>query len=467
MTSRTRSGRNRTRKAGALRRSLARFRSRFPRLLRTDFWASSRSRGLWTSIFGERKATKSRSTEAATPKRKARSAVKGAPRADRPPRRYRKPSDLRLELLEPRQLLAADVFVNDNWHLLTDVGVVGSLDAGDIVRNDNDIVGAGTTTATIGIDAFGTITTGTTTGPLPSAATIQDAITAVNIGGTVHILDGTFIEDVNISKSIDLIGAGPAATTISGAIGGSGSTVAITASTVEVAGLKITREGNNTTDWNNPNLNGPGISIQGLAITGASIHDNLITGNRTGIDINNSNGHTVRNNRITDNRTGLILRNQTDNLSVTENEITNNWTVGIVFLDASTGSNVPVQQALGSTFTNNNISGNWYGQIVDRQTGGSLPVAGANPKNFSGNWFGTAAPVITTADSTEPGYAAQIPFAFGGSAVAPGGQPDIAGPASANFDITPILGTGTDTNVETTPGRGTFGLEGYFRYVYV
>ena len=163
----------------------------------------------------------------------------------------------------------------------------------------------------------------------------------------------------------------------------------------------------------------------------------------------------------------MILRNQTDNLMVVENEITNNWTVGILFLDASLGSNIPVQTALNCTFSNNNLSGNWYGQIVDRQTGGALPAPGANPKNFSSNWLGTTAPVVSTANSTEPGYAAQIPVAYGGTAVPPGGQPDIAGAASANIDFTPYLNSGTDTNVETTTGRGTNGFQGNFSNLWV
>ena len=66
---------------------------------------------------------------------------------------------------------------------------------------------------------------------------------------------------------------------------------------------------------------------------------------------------------------------------------------------------------------------------------------------------------MTTANSTEPGYAAQIPVIYGGTATAPGGQPDIAGPASANFRYNQVLTSGTDTNVETTTGRGTFGFQ--------
>ena len=108
--------------------------------------------------------------------------------------------------------------------------------------------------------------------------------------------------------------------------------------------------------------------------------------------------------------------------------------------------------------TINNFSGNWYGQIVDRQAGGALPPAGTNLKNFTCNWFGTATPVVTTANSrtwlcrTDPGY-------YGGSATAPGGQPDIAGPASANFTYLPRLSIGTDNPTETTPGWGTYGFQ--------
>lgn len=296
---------------------------------------------------------------------------------------------------------------------------------------------------------------------------INTAVAGTLNGGTVEVAAGGYTEDVTVGKSVLINGAGSASTTVIGAIGGSGATFTVQASNVEIRRLRITRAGNNATDWNNPGLNSAGVAVQGLTTTGLNLHDNLITGNRTGIDINNSNGHTVRNNVISDNRTGILMRNQTDNLTVVENEITNNWTVGVLFLDASGGTNLPVQTALGSTFSNNAISGNWYGQIVDRQSGGSLPAPGANLKNFGSNWLGGSNPVVTTANSTEPGYAAQIPVAFGGTAVAPGGQPDIAGPASANLDFSPFLGSGTDSNVETTPGRGTFGFQGGFNVLNV
>lgn len=293
-------------------------------------------------------------------------------------------------------------------------------------------------------------------------STIQAAALVALPGDTIQVCAGTYNEDVAITTpGVQLIGAGASVTTINGAIGGDGATVRVAATNVTVAGFTITRQGNNTTDWNNPGLNSAGVAIIGQAFTNMTVRDNVITGNRTGIDINNSNGHTVRNNSITDNRTGMIFRNQTDNTTVTENFITNNWTVGVLFLDASGGTNVPLQQALNSNFNNNDLSGNWYAQVVDRQTGGVLPAPGTtNTKDFTGNWWGTTSPVVTTANSAEPGYAAQIPVAYGGTATAPGGQPDIAGPASANIIYIPLLKSGTDTNIETTPGRGTNGFQG-------
>src|SRR5204863_376688 len=84
---------------------------------------------------------------------------------------------------------------------------------------------------------------------------------------------------------------GPTPTMVSGPIGGPGTTMQVAANNVTIAGFTITRAGNNTTDWNNPGLNTAGISVQGQAVTGMLVRDNIVTGNRTGIDVNNSNGH--------------------------------------------------------------------------------------------------------------------------------------------------------------------------------
>ncbi|HYC78397.1 MAG TPA: right-handed parallel beta-helix repeat-containing protein [Planctomycetota bacterium] len=304
--------------------------------------------------------------------------------------------------------------------------------------------GGGGPLRTVGCDAF---------------ATIQGAVNAAPNGATIHVAAGTYSEDVAVFKPCTLLGAGPGASVVIGPIGGPGAGVHFQSNGVTLDGFTVTRAGNNPADWNNPGLNSAGVAIQGLS--SGTVRNCLLTGNRTGIDINNSSGIVVRNCVVDDNRTGMILRNRTDDLVVTENSVSNNWTAGILFLDASGGTNSPLQQALNSASTRNAIAGNWYGQIVDRQVGGSLPTPGTTHlKNFSSNWLGTASPVISTANSAEPGYAAQIPVAFGGTATPPGGQPDVLGPASANFDVTPWLNSGVDVDVST--GFGVYGFQGDF-----
>lgn len=279
--------------------------------------------------------------------------------------------------------------------------------------------------------------------------TIQAAVNASAVNSVVTIEAGTYHEDVTINKQLTLQGAGMNSTFVSGAIGGGGATFQISANGVVIDGFTITRDGNAVATWNDPGLNFAGIAIQTAG--NAEIRNCKFIGNRTAIDVNNSNGNNIHNNIITDNRSGLLFRNRTDQTRVMENFITNNWTIGILFLDASGGTNTPVQSAANSIFSNNDISGNWYAQIADRQTGGALPAAGNNLKNFSCNWYGSIAPIATVNNTTEPGYAAQVPVAYGGSAVAPGGQPDIAGSGSVNFTYQPYLVNGAD-NDAGSPG---------------
>ena len=269
----------------------------------------------------------------------------------------------------------------------------------------------------------------------------------------MQVAAGTYNEDVAANKAnVEILGAGIDVSTIIGPIGGGGSTIQVTAGGVVVDGFTITREGNNVTDWNEA-LNTAGVAVQSQGNT-VELRNSKITGKRTGIDINNSNGNSVHNNVIDNNRTGLILRNQTDNTVVAEQLHHQQLDRRRPLPRRQRRHQLPGADApRNSTFSNNNISGNWYGQIVDRQTGGSLPAPGANLKNFSGNWFGTTSPVITTANCAEPGYAAR---SRSPSAARPPPRRPARHrrPASANFDITPLLESGTDTALGTPGFQG-------------
>ncbi len=268
---------------------------------------------------------------------------------------------------------------------------------------------------------------------------IQTAVNAASVNGIVLVEPGVYQEDVTINKTLTVQGSGIDVTTVSGVSGGGSAAFQISANGVIIDGFTITRDGNTVATWNDP-LNSAGVAIQ--TVGNAEIINCKFIGNRTAIDVNNSNGNNIHNNIISDNRTGILFRNQTDQTTVTENTITNNWTMGILFISGGGGT----QSAANSNFSNNNISGNWYGQIIDRQSGGTIPAPGSNLKNFTCNWFGSVTPVVSTNDSGEPSYAAQVPVAYGGTAVAPVGKPDIAGIASANFVYTPYLVSGTDSD---------------------
>ena len=70
---------------------------------------------------------------------------------------------------------------------------------------------------------------------------IQDAINASEDGDTVRVWEGLYEENVEVNKSIDLVGNGSEVTTING--GGSGNVVLITADWVIMSGFGVTGSG--------------------------------------------------------------------------------------------------------------------------------------------------------------------------------------------------------------------------------
>jgi len=198
------------------------------------------------------------------------------------------------------------------------------------------------------------------------------------------------------------------------------------------------------------------VKTVGIAVIGGSgggeVRNCKLTGNRTAVDINNSSGNYVHNCVIDFNRTGIVLRNACPNNRIEENYVTNNWTLGILWLAFST------ETATGTTFSNNNIDGNWYAQIENRSLTGGV-------KNFSANWLGTTAPVTYNTNSSEPAYADQIPVQYGGTATPPGNPATARGAGIDIMDFTPWLGVGTDTNMDN--GTGTVGFQGSFATLFV
>lgn len=279
--------------------------------------------------------------------------------------------------------------------------------------------------------------------PTATFTSIQAAINAATPGATIQVCAGNYLEDVNVNKAgIILQGAGIDVSTITGPHAtGSANTITVSASGVTIDGFTITRTGNTVADWvANPQNQGINVS----ASTGTTIQNSKITGNRNGIYVGQSSHNTtIRRNIIDFNRTGVHIVDNNASL-VEENSITNNWTMGILYRTEG-GPAASVH-----TVRNNNISGNWYSEIENRDTPGTAVF------NASGNYLGTTNPTRVTTTSGEPGYTSQIPVAYGGTSVPPASHPTIAGPQSARLDYSPFLNSGADTQ------PGTIGFQGGF-----
>jgi hypothetical protein len=276
--------------------------------------------------------------------------------------------------------------------------------------------------------------------------TINAAVQAARDYDVINVAPGTYVEDVLIDKPLRLIGAGRDVTTVLGVRADSNrlqATILITATGSSVEGFTITREGNNTRDWND-SLNVAGIMI--LDAQHVSIKSNTFRDNQVGLELNNSSADSIENNIIEFNRTGILLRNTCYYNLIERNDIIGNYSVGVQW---ESGNPTATD---GTYIRNNRIEGNWYAQVDNR-------TAEGGQKYIPGNWYGTSTPTTDTAFLVpEPTYENQIPSRYGGRAEPPtsGAVTIRASTTRALLDIvyTPYIsdtGSNTLASVVTTP----------------
>jgi len=204
-------------------------------------------------------------------------------------RRERK---LLMQPLESRQPLAADVFVNDNWFVRRDLDASGTLTAGDVVDNRLDVTGGALVRAKLGTTAF---------------TDIDAAVSAVDEGGTVTVLEGQYSGDFEISKSVTLKGANAGVS----------------------AGAQAETRGDETVIDGGLRINADDVTVDGFTITGG----NDIGGDVAGIYLAaGAEGAVISNNILTGDGTGRgilsTFNGGNDNVTIENNDI-GNWTTGI------------------------------------------------------------------------------------------------------------------------------------------
>lgn len=117
---------------------------------------------------------------------------------------------------------------------------------------------------------------------------IQDGIDAVAPLGTVHVYEGVYPENLEVNKSIELLGADKNGVIIDG--GGSGTVVHVHGNAVDtvVSGFFIKNSGK---EW-------PDSGVLVNFVDRVVIKDNILENNMTAVHLTNSSGHTVTANTI-------------------------------------------------------------------------------------------------------------------------------------------------------------------------
>ena len=181
--------------------------------------------------------------------------------------------------------------------------------------------------------------------------TIQEAINAAPNGATILVSSGVYIENVNVNKTLTLLGADKQDTIIVGSTNSQGYSeavaVTVVADDVTISGFTVR------------NCWGATIGIRLDNSTGSVVSGNIITkAGKHGILLFHSDSNTVSDNIIsytgTSPTAGLhgegIALSGSDNNTIQNNLITDSYIAGLYILDGSTNNSV-----LGNTIGNNDL----------------------------------------------------------------------------------------------------------------
>jgi parallel beta-helix repeat protein len=188
---------------------------------------------------------------------------------------------------------------------------------------------------------------------------IQSAIDNASTGDTVFVYNGTYTENVIISKTIDLIGEKRDNTIIDGGSSGdvlyvSSDGVTISGFTVQnsdkfnYSGIRLDYSNDNTIMDNTIIVSNHQKSIFLSYSSNNTVMGNSVSNNSFSIYLSYSNNNTIMRNNVSNNYEGITLSYSSNNI-ITGNNVSNNENG--IFLDASSNNIV----------TGNNVSNHYWG----------------------------------------------------------------------------------------------------------
>ena len=219
-----------------------------------------------------------------------------------------------------------------------------------------DYDGDGTTDEVRSPDVRETITIGEVLYVPDDYPTIYEAVENTKTGDTIIVRDGTYTENINVSKQLTIKSENGSANCIVDA-GGSGSTFTLSADGVTIEGLTIK---GGIRVFSNNNI----------------ILENNISKGDSGIEFWNSNNNKILGNNISNNWAAMYFSESSNN-EISGNAILNNW-YGIFLSDSS----------------NNKISGNKFLNKF-----GGLELGGSSNNAISNNIFSNVGLVVRNSDS--------------------------------------------------------------------
>ncbi|WP_091688718.1 NosD domain-containing protein [Methanococcoides vulcani] len=154
---------------------------------------------------------------------------------------------------------------------------------------------------------------------------IQDAVEAPTTfnGYTILVYPGTYYENVNVNKQLNITSTDGAAVTHVTAASSSDHVFEVTADWVTISGFKVSgASGSGKTGiylWSSSN---------------STLTSNMVSNNDNGIVLNDSSNNNLTSNTVSDNLFGINLRSSSNNNNLTSNTVLNNYN-GIYLRDSS------------------------------------------------------------------------------------------------------------------------------------
>jgi parallel beta-helix repeat protein len=213
----------------------------------------------------------------------------------------------------------------------------------------------------------------TCNGQSPCFSSIQDAIDAVAIGGTVNVAAGTYHENVVIDKQVTIEGEDKTTTIIDG--GSSGNVIEITADNAEISGFTIQNSGSDLSHI----ISNEAAGIALGEVSGVVVEDNIIKGNFAGIGLTGSTGNDINSNTFINNLFGIYIGS--DSAPSTANVIERNDISGSIHSDIAVPGKDPIhtgdaiyldKNCNSNTIEYNTLTGNGQNGIYAWKSGSHI-----------------------------------------------------------------------------------------------